>query len=140
MSSSTIIILILIGIIAGMLSGLVGVGGGIIVVPCLVFFMGLTQKVAQGNSLALLLLPVGIFAVINYYRAGHIDVKMVGLMAIGFVAGGYFGSKLALNISDEKLKKVFAILMIIIAIKMLFFDKPKPKADKTTLAETTDIH
>lgn len=131
MDIQTILIIILVGIAAGMLSGLVGVGGGIIIVPALVYFIGFSQKTAQGTSLALIMLPVGILGVLQYYKQGHIDWKIVGLLAVGFVAGSFFGSKLALSISQETLKKVFAVLMIIIAIKMLFLDKPK-KTDTGT--------
>lgn len=128
MSAVTIIILIIIGIAAGMLSGLVGVGGGIIIVPALVYFLAFSQKQAQGTSLAILLLPIGILAVINYYKDPqvHLDIKVVALIIIGFLAGSYFGSKLALSLPDVMVKKIFAIFMLLIAIKMLFIDKPKP--------------
>src|SRR6478609_5815360 len=106
MNSETIFLLILIGLAAGTLSGLVGVGGGIIIVPALVFFLGFTQLQAQGTSLGLLLLPVGIFDVINYYKAGNIDLKFVGIMSLSFVAGGFIGSKLALRIDQEIIKKI----------------------------------
>ena len=131
MDLQTMLIIILVGVAAGMLSGLVGVGGGIIIVPALVYFIGFSQKTAQGTSLALIMLPVGIFGVIQYYKQGHVDYRIVGMLAIGFLVGSFFGSKLALTISQESLKKVFAILMIVIAIKMLFFDKPKKTADET---------
>jgi uncharacterized membrane protein YfcA len=131
MDVQTILIIIMVGVAAGILSGLVGVGGGIIIVPSLVYFIGFSQKTAQGTSLALIMLPVGIFGVIQYYKQGHVDYRIVGLLAIGFLAGSFFGSKLALNISQETLKKVFAVLMIIIAIKMLFLDKPKKTVDET---------
>jgi uncharacterized protein len=133
MDVQTILIIILVGIAAGILSGLVGVGGGIIIVPALVYFIGFSQKTAQGTSLAMIMLPVGIFGVIQYYKQGHVDYKIVGILAIGFLAGSFFGSKIALSISQETLKKVFAILMIIIAIKMLFLDKPKKAVDETNL-------
>lgn len=125
MDTQTILIIILVGLAAGMLSGLVGVGGGIIIVPALVYFIGFSQKTAQGTSLALIMLPVGIFGVLHYYKQGYVDYKIVGLLALGFLAGSFFGSKIALSISQETLKKVFAVLMIVIAVKMLFFDKPK---------------
>lgn len=125
MDIQTILIIILIGISAGILSGLVGVGGGIIIVPALVYFIGFSQKTAQGTSLGLILLPVGILGVLQYYKQGHIDIKVVGVLAIGFLIGGYFGSKIALNLSQEAVKKIFAVLMILIAFKMLFLDKPK---------------
>lgn len=120
-----IIMLIIIGIFSGMLSGLVGVGGGIIIVPCLIYFLGFSQKMAQGTSLGILLLPAGILGVLQYYKQGQIDFKVVLLVALGFVIGNFWGSKLALSISDALLKKVFAFLLIIIALKMLFIDKPK---------------
>jgi uncharacterized membrane protein YfcA len=128
MSLFTIIILILIGVGAGMLSGLVGIGGGIVIVPALVYFLAFSQKQAQGTSLAILLLPIGILAVINYYKDPqvHLDIKVVALIIIGFLAGSYFGSKLALSLPDVMVKKIFAIFMLLIAIKMLFIDKPKP--------------
>ncbi len=127
MSAVTIIILIVIGIAAGMLSGLVGVGGGIIIVPALVYFLAFSQKQAQGTSLAILLLPIGILAVLNYYKDPqvHLDVKVVVLIILGFLAGSYFGSKLALLLPDATVKKIFAVFMLLIAIKMLFIDKPK---------------
>ena len=122
MTGETISLLIVVGLAAGILSGLVGVGGGIIIVPALVFFLGFTQLQAQGTSLGLLLLPVGIFAVINYYKAGHIDLKVVGIMSLAFVAGGYIGSKLALRIDQEIIKKIFAILLFYTAFKMMGWD------------------
>ncbi len=125
MEIQTVLIIIMVGIAAGMLSGLVGVGGGIIIVPALVYFIGFSQKTAQGTSLAMIMLPVGILGVMQYYKQGHVDFRIVGLLAIGFLAGSFFGSKMALSISQETLKKVFAIVMIIIAIKMLFIDKAK---------------
>src|SRR6266436_1530888 len=101
MSGETIILLLIVGLFAGILSGLVGVGGGIIIVPSLIFFLGYSQHEAQGTSLGLLLLPIGILAVINYYNKGFIDLKVVGIMSIAFVAGGWLGSKLALTIPQE---------------------------------------
>jgi uncharacterized protein len=123
MDMQTILIIILIGIAAGMLSGLMGVGGGIIIVPALVYLIGFSQKTAQGTSLGLIMLPVGILGVLQYYKQGHVDFRIVGVLAIGFLVGSYFGSKVALSISQETMKKIFACLMIVIAIKMLFFDK-----------------
>jgi uncharacterized protein len=132
MDTQIICIIILVGIAAGMLSGLVGVGGGIIIVPSLVYFIGFSQKTAQGTSLGLILLPVGILAVLQYYKQGHLDVKVVGLLAIGFIAGSYFGSKIALSLPQDTVKKIFAVLMILVAVKMLFVDKPKKSGDTTS--------
>jgi uncharacterized membrane protein YfcA len=123
MSIQMVLIIILIGLLAGILSGLVGVGGGIIIVPALVFFLGFNQHQAQGTSLGILLLPAGIFAVINYYKQGYIDLKVVFILFIGFVIGGYLGSKISLNLSETAVKKIFAVVLLVIAGKMLFFDK-----------------
>lgn len=118
-----ILILVLIGLAAGVLSGLVGVGGGIIIVPALVFFLGFSQHQAQGTSLGLLLLPIGIIAVINYYKQGYVDMRAIGVMSLAFVLGGWLGSKIALSVSQEVIKKVFAVLLFYTAFKMLNWDK-----------------
>jgi uncharacterized membrane protein YfcA len=123
MATQTVILLIIVGLAAGALSGLIGVGGGIIVVPALVYILGFSQHQAQGTSLGLLLLPVGILAVLNYYQKGFIDIKVVAIMAAAFIIGGWFGSKFALSIPQETVKKIFAGIMILVAGKMLFFDK-----------------
>lgn len=123
MNTFTIIMLILIGLTSGTLAGLVGVGGGIIIIPALVYILGFTQKEAQGTSLGILLLPVGILAVVNYYKQGYIDIKAVIIISLAFVIGGFFGSKLALSISQDTLRKVFGTLLLVLAIKMLFIDK-----------------
>ena len=123
MTVQTILILVLTGIVAGVLGGLVGVGGGIIIVPALVYFLSFSQKSAQGTSLGLLLLPVGILGVLQYYKQGHVDPKVVAILAIGFLAGSYFGSKIALSLPQETVKKIFAIILLLISFKMLFLDK-----------------
>ena len=135
MDIQTILLIIVIGLAAGMLSGLVGVGGGLIIVPALIFFLGYSQHSAQGTSLGLLLLPAGILAVIQYYKHGDIDITAVILLAIGFVAGGYFGSKLALSLPQETVKKIFAIFMLLVALKMLFLDKRMEQKIKSTQIE-----
>jgi uncharacterized membrane protein YfcA len=122
MTLQLILLLSLIGLLAGMLAGMIGVGGGIIIVPALVFFLGFTQKEAQGTSLGLLLLPIGILAVINYYNKGLIDVRVVLVMAAAFIIGGFLGSKIALAISEGALKKIFAIVLFYTGLKMLGFD------------------
>ncbi len=126
MDTQTLIILIIIGIAAGVLGGMVGVGGGIIIVPALVFFLGFSQKMAQGTSLGILLLPVGLLGVMQYYKEGYVDMKVVLIISAGFLIGSLLGSKLALNLPQETAKKIFAILLIIVAVKMLFFDKKNP--------------
>jgi uncharacterized membrane protein YfcA len=122
-----IIILILIGVAAGILSGLVGVGGGIILVPALVYFMKYSQHQAQGTSLGILCLPVVILAFITYYQDTRkmgtpIDLKVIGIIAIGFLIGGYFGSHIAVRIDKDLLRKIFAIILFYTAIKMLGWD------------------
>lgn len=123
MTAELIIIILLIGLFAGILSGLVGVGGGLIIVPALIFFLGFNQHQAQGTSLGLLLLPVGILAVINYYNKGNVDVKVVAIMSIAFIAGGWMGSKLALRLPEDTVKKIFAIFLFYSAFKLLSWDK-----------------
>ena len=127
----TIILLIAIGLLAGMLSGLVGIGGGIIIVPSLVFFLGFSQKLAQGTSLGVLLLPVGILAVWQFYKAGYVDVKSIWIISGAFLIGGYFGSKIALALPQETVKKIFGVFLLLIALKMIFLDKTT-KANKDT--------
>lgn len=127
MTAQLIITALLIGLAAGMLSGLVGVGGGIIMVPALVFFLHYTQHQAQGTSLAVLTLPVVILASLYYYhqcqKAGTpIDLKIVGLLGVGFIVGAFLGSKLALTIDQELLKKIFAVILFYTAFKMLSWD------------------
>jgi uncharacterized membrane protein YfcA len=123
MNTQTVLLLILVGLAAGALSGMVGIGGGIIIVPALVYILGFSQLQAQGTSLGLLLLPVGILAVMNYYKQGYIDIKVVAIMCISFIIGGWLGSKFTLSIPQEIVKKIFAIVLLLVAGKMLFLDK-----------------
>lgn len=139
MTLTTLILLLIVGLAAGFLSGLIGISGGIIIVPALVLFLGFSQKLAQGTSLGILLLPVGILAVIQYYKQGYLNVNYVAIIASAFVLGSFLGSKLALSMNDEKMKKVFAIVLMMIAVKMLFFDKPKSPATKTSGTAATNI-
>lgn len=114
------IILLIIGLAAGLVSGVLGIGGGIIIIPMLVGFLGYTQKDAQGTSLGLLLLPIGILAVMNYYKAGHVNLKAVALMVVTFVIGSYLSSKFAINLDDNILKKIFAVFLLFYAVKLFF--------------------
>jgi len=137
MDVQTVIILLLVGIGAGMLSGLVGVGGGIIIVPALVFFLAFSQKMAQGTSLGILLLPVGILGVLQYYKQGYVDFKVVGIISLAFLLGSYLGSKIALSLPQDTVKKVFAFVLMVVAIKMMFFDRPKKTAENDKAMETS---
>jgi len=119
MTIQTIIILVLIGLFAGILSGFVGVGGGIIIVPALVFFLGLTQHQAQGTSLFVLSMPVVIFAVINYWKTDNVNWKFGLIVASTFVVGAYFGSKLSLKLSPGMVKLVFGILLAYVSIRLM---------------------
>lgn len=118
MKLEQIIILMLIGLAAGFVGGLAGVGGGIVIVPLLVVFMGMTQHQAQGTSIGTLVLPVVGMAAYNYYSEGYINWKYVIFLAIAFVLGGYLGSKLAISLDQKLLKRVFATILIVGAIKM----------------------
>lgn len=113
----------LIGISAGILSGMFGVGGGILIVPALVFFLGMTQHEAQGTSLGLMLLPIGILAAFNYYQSGNLDIKAGLIIALFFVMGGYFGSKISLSINEQLIKRLFGILMLFVSFRLIFFAK-----------------
>ena len=119
MTIQLILSLILIGILAGVLSGLVGVGGGIIMVPLLVMFFGFNQHEAQGTSLAVLAVPVTAVAVFNYYKEGQINLKYAAIIAVFFVLGSIVGSKFALTLDQKVLKKIFAVVLVVIAGKML---------------------
>lgn len=119
MTLQTVLSLLIIGILAGVLSGLVGVGGGVIMVPLMVLFFGMSQHQAQGTSLAVLAVPVTAVAVYNYYQEGHINIKFALIIAVFFVIGSILGSKLAINLDQKMLKKIFGIVLLIIAGKML---------------------
>ncbi|MFD0862365.1 sulfite exporter TauE/SafE family protein [Sungkyunkwania multivorans] len=115
-----VVSLIVIGILAGVLSGAIGVGGGIVMVPLLLLFLGFSQHEAQGTSLAAMLPPVTLLAVLNYYKAGHINWKYALIISATFIIGGYFGSKLAIAIDQKLLKKIFGGVMLVVSLKMIF--------------------
>ena len=120
MTTSALLIIIGIGITAGIMAGMLGIGGAIIMIPALVYFMGVSQQTAQGTSLAVMLPPIGIIAAYNYYKAGQVNIKFALILAAAFLIGSYFGSKFALNLPQPVLKKIFGILLILVAAKMLF--------------------
>jgi len=119
MSTSMLLILIAIGIITGLMAGMLGIGGAIIMIPALVFLLGISQQTAQGTSLAVMLPPVGIIAAYNYYKEGHVNIKFAIVLALFFLVGSYFGSKIALNLPQAVLKKIFGILLLLVAARML---------------------
>lgn len=116
---STILFLICIGLLAGFLSGILGIGGGVVMVPLLIL-VGFTQHQAQGTSLAAMIPPVTLLAVLQYSKAGHVDWKMALVISATFIIGGLFGSKLAVAINEQLLKRIFGGLMLCIALKMIF--------------------
>jgi uncharacterized protein len=120
MSISMLLILLGIGILTGAMAGMLGIGGAVIMIPALVYIMGFSQQMAQGTSLAVMLPPIGIIAAYNYYKAGHVDLKFAMILAAAFLIGSYFGSKYALTLPQATLKKIFGILLLVIAAKMLF--------------------
>ncbi|WP_333694455.1 sulfite exporter TauE/SafE family protein [Flavobacterium sp.] len=119
MTTSTLLLLLCIGLVAGILSGLIGIGGGIIMIP-LLLWLGLSQHQAQGTSLAVLAVPVTALAAYNYYKEGYVDWRYAALIAVFFVIGGVIGSKLALQIDQKLLKKIFGVLLLLVAGKLLF--------------------
>ncbi len=114
-----IINLMLLGMVAGYFSGLVGIGGGVIIVPALVLLFGFSQHNAQGTTLALLVPPIGILGALTYYQKGYVDVKSAAFICVGFLVGGYLGGKLALALPDYILKRVFAVILIGLGVRML---------------------
>lgn len=119
MPLSQILLLILVGLMAGIVSGSLGVGGGIIIVPSLVFILGFSQHQAQGTSLAFMLPPIGILAAYNYFKEGYVNIKVALILMLAFVIGGYLGSLFSVNIPARYLKKLFGGLLLIVAIKMI---------------------
>lgn len=107
------------GLLAGILSGLLGIGGGILLIPALVFIVGLTQHQAQGTTLALMVPPIGILAAWTYYKQGNVDLRIAGLICLGFLFGGLLGAKFATTINAAVLKKLFGAALLITALKMI---------------------
>ncbi len=140
MTIQTIILLVLIGLFAGAMSGFIGIGGGVVMVPALVYIMGLSQHEAQGTSLILMLPPIGILAVMNYYKAGQLNISYGVIIALAFVIGGYYGSKIALKLSPAIVKLVFGFLMLYIAGKMIYSGVKEQRFDKREQLNKTEIH
>jgi len=111
---------LIVGLAAGVLSGLLGIGGGILIVPCLVFGLGFSQHLAQGTTLALMVPPIGLLAAWTYYKHGNVDIRIAALICLGFFFGGLVGAKCAAVINAALLKKLFGVALLITAIKMIF--------------------
>lgn len=120
LDTNTVVLLLIVGLMAGILSGFVGIGGGIIMVPAMVWMLGYTQQQAQGTSLAVLMLPVVFLAVRNYYRAGVIEPKVVLVIAAAFVIGAFFGSKWSLALPMGTVQKIFGGVTMVVALKLIF--------------------
>ena len=105
---------------AGVFGGMFGVGGAVVMIPAMVYFLGVDQHTAQGTSLAVMLPPIGLFAAYNYYKDGQVNIWYAIIIAITFMIGGYFGSKIALHLPEQLMKKVFAIFLILVALKLIF--------------------
>ncbi len=116
----SILLYLILGLVAGVLSGLIGIGGGILVVPALVFLFKMSQHQAQGTTLAMLVPPIGILAAWTYYNHGYVDIKVAGFLAAGFFIGGLIGAKFAVGLSNQVLEKVFGVALLIIALKMIW--------------------
>jgi len=114
-----LLLLLVIGFATGVLSGMIGVGGGIIIIPILVFLYGFTQQQAQGTTLAMLVPPIGILAAYTYYRAGYADLKTAGLLCLGFFFGGLFGARIATGLSNDVLQRIFGVALFLISLKMI---------------------
>jgi len=112
---------LLLGLLTGIFSGLLGIGGAIIIIPCLVLLFGLSQHMAQGTTLALMVPPIGLLAAWTYYKAGFVDLKIAGLICLGFFIGGFIGAKYATQISDDMLRRMFGAVLLIASLKMILF-------------------
>jgi len=115
-----ILLYVLLGVVAGVFSGLIGIGGGIIIIPALVLVFGLSQHQAQGTTLALLVPPIGLLAAWTYYSKGYVDLRIAALICIGFFVGGLLGARLAVGLSGSMLEKLFGAALLLISLKMIF--------------------
>ncbi len=121
MTLTILFILLAVGLLAGFLSGMVGIGGGIIIVPVLVYFLGFSQHQAQGTTLFMFLLPIGILGVMNYHKQGYVDYKTALIICSTFIFGSYFGSKLSISLDQKTIKQIFGAIIILLGAKMLFW-------------------
>jgi len=112
---------LLLGLVTGIFSGLIGIGGAIIIIPSLVLLFGLSQHTAQGTTLALMVPPIGLLAAWTYYKQGFVDFKIAGLICLGFFFGGLVGAKFATNIPEDILRKVFGVILLVSSLRMIFY-------------------
>ncbi|MFA5310938.1 MAG: sulfite exporter TauE/SafE family protein [Candidatus Omnitrophota bacterium] len=113
------ILYILIGLVAGIASGLIGIGGGIIVVPCLIYLFGFSQHAAQGTTLAMMIPPIGLLAAWAYYKNGHVNLPVAGLICLGFILGGYLGARFAVGLPEVILRRIFGVCLLVISGYMI---------------------
>lgn len=119
MNATQVLLLLLIGLLGGILAGTLGVGGGLIIVPSLVFIMGMTQHQSQGTSLTMMLAPIGLLGAWNYFREGYVNIRYAVILALAFVIGAFLGSVISIHITGSTLRKIFGILMLVAGIKMI---------------------
>src|SRR6056297_1942109 len=120
MRMNEIILLLIVGLLAGFAGGMMGVGGGVVVIPALVFIMGFSQHEAQGTALAFMLPPIGLLAAWNYYKAGYVNVKYAVFLTLAFVVGAYVGSLISVQVPDKILKKIFGLMLLYVSYRMIF--------------------
>ncbi|MEH2264609.1 sulfite exporter TauE/SafE family protein [Nostoc sp.] len=117
-----ILLCLILGLIAGVVSGITGIGGGIIILPALIFVFGFSQHQAQGTTLALLVPPIDILAAWTYYKQGYVDIRIAAFICVGFVLGGWFGAKIGMGLSNVILARVFGVLLLVSAIRVMFIN------------------
>ena len=120
MNTTTIFLYLLLGLTTGILSGLIGIGGAIIIIPSLVLGFGMSQHTAQGTTLALMVPPIGLLAAWTYYKAGFVDFKIAALICLGFFVGGFIGARFVTDIPDLLLKRIFGVVLLLAAMRMIF--------------------
>ena len=120
MSTTNILLFLFLGLITGIFSGLIGIGGAIIIIPSLVLLFDMSQHMAQGTTLALMVPPIGLLAAWTYYKAGYVDFKIAALICLGFFVGGFIGAKFVTHIPDPPLRRIFGVVLLLAAMKMIF--------------------
>jgi uncharacterized membrane protein YfcA len=129
-----VVLTLVLGFTAGILSGMFGIGGGLVIVPALVILFGLPMKTATGTSLFALIWPVGLLGVIEYYRVGHMDIRRGALIAIGLFLGAYFGARITLSVSPAVMKRGYAVFLLVVGTYFLLATKSPPARDQPAAA------